>query len=463
VHDRSVRSALGPVAVFALAACGGEQTVFVPSPPEVEGAQTVVALLSDGAGARAQVAPAPFTAVELSAPFWGGKVPALSTLTLAYYDRPMAEMDLTDGPLPAGPVAPRSCALKAPTATYSTTLRGGVATGWTLEPAPPEAFLSYVLGEGLSCVSTDLCVSFRDVRATLPGAVSVEVLVGLDADTVLAGDVEGHFWRVDRAGTVTPVEALSGAPGRGGYLDRAGRLWLGGEGGQVLRGRLGAPFEAFPVGLPVSVASFDEDPETGELLAAAVETSTAGAEQVYLLRFGDEGWGVVGSLEVPESELAHTRVRFVGAGEALVTYGGPSLLHYNGRTLRNQIVGFANPLFDLQVHDVASLPTYGVVFAANDGRLYRGAAPYDAWIAVAEDTLTTEAEAVRAYRSGFLFGGPNGLLGQYYPAGRRCAPEPLAGSDAEELVVMPDGAVVVSGGPFGATDRNIVTWLFPRE
>ena len=460
MHHAGVRYVVGPLAAAVLAACGPDQTLFVPSPPAVEGALSVVAFLYDSEGARAEAFDADQDALMVPAHHWGGRVPAQSALSLIYYAQSLSALDVPRGMVSAEPADPRSCLLKAPVVAYEAPLVDGVAQAWQ-RAAPPERYLTHVLGPGQRCESPDLCVDFREQRTTLPGSGNVEVLVRMDDESVLVGDIDGHFWRVWRDGRFEREPALEGAPARAAMVDRGGELWLGGTGGRVRRGRLGGAFEDLPMPDAATVASLGQDEATGEVLAVTVRTSTVDLEQVTLLRF--EGWGALGSLEVPETELAHVRVRFVGGGAALATYGGPSLLHYNGRTVRNQIVGYANPLFELQVNDIAALPGFGVVFAANDGRLYRGGPPFDAWIAVESGIFGTEAEVVAPYAGGFVFGGPNGLVGQYYPEGRPCAAEALAGSDVEELVPMPGGELVIAGGSYTETGGNSVTWLFPRE
>ncbi|MCA9548975.1 MAG: hypothetical protein KC933_03000 [Myxococcales bacterium] len=450
--------------LLLVSACGGDRTVFVPAPPDVEGAGSVLAFVSAPDGVLAYAASAPFDALLLPVRGWSGEVPEYSVLTLHFYRESLEALGVAEGEVQSGLDAERSCGLETPLAIYLAPLQGGSPGPWELQSAPSDHYLDFMLGGARACLASDLCVPFRALTVRLSNSKSAEQLLGLDESTVLVGDLEGQFWRVGMDGSVATVPELSGAPSRSIYQDADGLTWLGGQ-GRVLRGHLGADFETLPLDEDVSVTSFSRDQASGELLAAAVRSSSITPEkfeQVILLRLEGDAWTTVGTLDVAEAEADHTRVRFVGAGDALMTYGGPSLLHWDGRVLRDQIVGYVSPFFNVQVYDVASHPDIGAVFSANDGRLYRAGPPYDAWVAVAETDLGTEAQVVVPYRSGFLFGGINGRLGQYYPGGRPCPGDSLAASDIEEMVVFPGGEVAVTGGRFGDAE-NAVTWLIPRD
>lgn len=457
-----VRTVLTLLAL-ACASCSDASLLFVPAPEMVADAQTLIMHIADADGDSAVVGAPDAVALELGVSRWQGQVPAQVTLTLAYYDLPASQLGLSLGPLAELTAQEtRACALSAPIGIAQTTLNGGTPGDWQdrLQNLP-ERMASYI-GATEACAKPSRCLRTEATTVPIPGSAVISSLLRLDAQHVLAGDHRGRYWRVRKDGFVQALPALTGLPGRSATQHANGEFWFGGNRGRIAHGPLEGPFETQTVSTASAaiVSSVRFDPETGEGLAVVVSNivEAPGYERVELYRHTPPDWTPIANIQSQEVRSTFSRVRWLTTANALVVYGGPTLLHYDGRDVRDQVVGGANPFFDLEIRDATMHPQHGAAIVADDGRLYLGGPPYDTWVSPDEALLGVEAGAVLPLGDGFLIGGNVGRVKQFYPGAAECSDESLVASDADVMLQL-GGDVVVSGKPRTGAESSSLTWI----
>lgn len=458
---------LAPLSVVFVCACGiGDVDVFVPAPTPVVAA-TVLVHLSDDDGTTTFVEPGIDGTVLLPVGRWTGGPPAQATVTLAYYVEPPQALGLRVGPLPP-PTADesRACALANPVAVHQAALTQGVAEPWIEDlQRLPDGMSQAVVGTGTAqCTLPDLCLRFKPMVVPLPGAAVIEYVVGIDEQSALIGDLGETFWRVYVDGRFERLERLGGLPTRSGFRDADGTFWFSGDRGRVAHGPLEGPFtiEELSPGVDFEVSSIRRDPVSGVILAVGIRNHMEPTEQVVIMRRDPQGWTELRYFEVRNASRGHTRIRWIGNGQALIMHGGPALFFYDGAEVRLRDVGVGDPLFGLDISDAAVHPEHGVVFSDGSGWLYEGKAPFNNWFSVPGTNLGVAAEAVIPYAHGYVYGGVDGVVSQYYPGGASCPRERFFDSDADQLLQV--GDAIVGSGSIRDTDfENSVTWLIPES
>ncbi len=451
------------LSAVSLCACSmGDLQLFVPSPSPVNAA-TVIVHLKDMGGQSTFVEPKIEGPIKLPIERWTGGPPDQATLTLAYYSQAPDELGVRTGVLrPALPGEARACALAEPVAVHQTSLTRAQAAPWQEDLMGLPASMSEAIGGdgALRCTLPNLCLQFEPRVVPLPGAGVIDYVVAIDDQSALVGDLGESFWRVWVDGSFEKLERLGGLPSRSGFQDPDGTFWFSGSRGRVAHGPLEGPFtiEELPSVLEVEVSSLRRDPVTGVILAVGIRLHGEALEQVVIFRRDPTGWTELSFIEVRNASRAHTRVRWVGNGEALIVHGGPLLLYYDGTLIRPRDVGSDDPYYGLDITDVALHPEHGVVFSDETGRLYRGQSPFLSWFPLLTATIEVDAGSVIPYAHGYVFGGEDGVVSQYYPGGAPCPVERLFDSDADQLVQVGD-AIVGSGSLRDSSFDNSVTWL----
>lgn len=442
-----------------VASCSSGADLFVESPPAVNSAQTVVVFVADDSGTSATVMAAQGGAWEFPVSRWRGAAPDTLVLTVAAFTGSAPDLGLSFGALPAAS-SPRACALGEPVQVHRTTLTRGEPAPWDELSAMPQPMRDYVVGSG-ACIRENLCTRFSASVFDLPGSKDIFNLVAVDDRSVLVGDIERVYWRSYEDGRVFEVSELRGMPARGSTRGPDGTLWLVGLEGQLAHGRLGEGFVRESVGEDLALIDVDVDAD-GRVLVLGVRTSSVSSEQCVLLLREGTRWRRLGELDVPDASLSKSRVAWVGGGEALATYGGESLMYYDGAELKERIVGLSGPLFDLEINSVARHPTLSALMVGSDGRLYSGDSPYDTWLAFDGALLPVQAYEVVAYGAGAVFGGLDGTVSQHVPGSAPCPSGLIVGSNADRMVRVGD-RVVVAGEPQERGFDNNVTWLVPID
>ena len=442
---------------LALAACERTETRYVPS-PSLEPDDGAVIFLMPGLAALA-VARADVEDGAIRFPLTNPADPLL--LTALVYPHTLARLELLAGPIAEG--SPRSCLLAAPSAVYDAAISDGHASRWTRRPgALSESTRAEVLGSRI-CVPPNLCRTF-DARAhTLDTVANVEVLVALDDEAALVGDIHGRFDRATRD-RVTRLPALDGLPSRSGFRAADGRIWLGGSEGALTRGTIDDGFE--PVEVPLSIRSIraiGESPR-GELLLIASDRHDEEAEigDIHLVHYDGVRFRVVYEGIDVGIRPNQSAVLWRDDAVAYVAYGGATILRYASGEVEHRDAERALPI-QPSFNGLAWVEGMGLVAAGGDGFLYSSENTLDARLQARSGVVLGKAiETVASIYGGAFFGGTGGTLGQHYASAQPCDAGAIVRSDVEEMVQM-GRDLLVGGGSYDQSALNQVTWLIPRE
>ncbi len=452
-HDGPVR---GLLIGLALAACGPTRAqVVLPEPPVDASASSLVLVfegdttflyaidLTDSAGPL----------LDLVTPGWTR--PQFTAVAFAF-DRPLADYDLEPGFLDVV-AGPRSCGLERPSAVA--TYDSSKGTWQALDP-PTHGALGRLIDEAhYGCTKRDLCRTFTAQTVTLEHPDNVSILLPLDDTKVLIGVTYAHFYEVSPTEAVERTD-LAGLPSSSGSISETGEIWLGGH-GVIARGTLLGGFEETTVG--------EYDDEVGAIavrgraaaeegLAIAVTDipdSDTATITVYRLRGGV--WTPIERHLEPSGDASQCAIRWLG-DQALLVFSGIHGLAYDGAGLTSFALDSPIPLFEPRLNAIAGRDDFGVVIGTNDGYLYHLAGGLTDFVAIPTALLGNGIDAVAPAYEGFLFGGPDGTVNQFYPDTMGCSAERLATSDAERILQVGERIVITGGNP-DYSRPNTVTWL----
>lgn len=437
-------------------------SAFIALPPTIEDARSVV-FFAQSQGARTVIAQplneGEFDDVlqfELSgdAPF---------SLRALYYRDSLDFMNL--GPGLQRESAAGSCTLDNPIAIRTTRIDPDQNHAW--EVAENENLLNeeraFFFG-GQSCVLPNRCKTFQVTSFALDSRRNVDIMAAVE-DRVLAASIDGQFYWVTETG-VTQIPALQGAPARALHIDPDGTVWLGGEEARLTRGTFAGMDTQIDIGADpqeiISAISAQADP-----LERMVLSQTELGEDRERLRLyrqqADGPWQLFYEEEVTDLSSSASDILYVGNGEALVTYGGPTVLYVAGDRVRGIEIDSNIPFVTVKINALARSEDFGVVLGGNDGFLHQQVSDdYSDWRVVEAGALGNSIDGVATAPRGVYFGGPEGAVGQYYPDAMSCPADRLVPSDAEVLIPMGD-ALVVSGGNNNRDFPSMVSWLVPAR
>ncbi len=438
--------ALGPL--FAgLLGCSAPQWVFVPSPPIVENARSLVLVLP---GPSPRVWAAALQDGRPSAPIEIPDVIAPGQLQIRafYYVQTLESLELPQGEVRGA--FRRTCDLVHPIRVMSVVEN---TSDW-IEQSPDldEASRELLLPSG--CEVPDRCRRFQVTEFELPTSDDVEILHLTAPGRVLLGAKGGRFSWLTKEG-VTDAPRLRGAPSLTMYPAADGALWLGGVRGRVERWSLQERLSVEPVATSTTESILG----IGGIGEERLVVSALDEENIRIYYREKDSWQTVYERSVVDRSPSQTVVHFLEPKKALITYGGAVLLLFEDGVVEPVVVESRIPLIELKINGVASIEGRGTFLCANDGALYEATnARYRAWGTVRGTALGDGIESLISVEDGLVFGGANGLLNQFYPGAQLCISEPLVRSDVETIAEVEDG-LVVSGGNPDRSRPNTVAWL----
>jgi hypothetical protein len=372
------------------------------------------------------------------------------------YPRPLAFYGLSAGQLRLVEEE-RSCGLTSPmTAAFFDRDNN---TWWVLDP-PSHESLDRIVDESMyGCTQVNLCRSFQAEIVELPTPDNVHFMLPIDAETTLIGTRTRRFFEITREGGLTEREDLMGLPSDAGMITPEGEIWVGG-GGAIAHGPPSGPFTVLEVpnsqdqNIAAIAVREEEILVVGIIDLTDIETST-----VVIHRYDGSAWSVVDRRLERAAAFRQCTIEWIG-DDAVIVFGGITGLVWNGTRLTPFMLDSPIPLFEPHLNDIATRADFGSVMATNDGYLYQhgDAGPTD-WIPIQEATLGNGIKGVAPAFEGFIYGGPDGAMNQYYPSSSPCTTERLAISDADVILQVGD-AVLVSGGNPDIEMNNTVTWLY---
>ena len=376
------------------------------------------------------------------------------TATAFGFDRPLSFYGLAAGFLGAVD-GPRSCGLSKPitAADYDSDQQS-----WReVEPVDHEAIPQLVDVAGHGCTSVELCRAFYSDVVELPSTNNVHVLLKLDEETALVAVRGGRFFEVTRSSLTERID-LAGLPAEGGIVLPSGEIWLSGS-GKLARGTRSGPFEEMEVPdsagetLPAIAVRDGEVLVLGVAELQDIETAT-----IALHRFASGAWTIVERRVEPSAASRLSDILHVG-DQTVISFGGINGWVWDGARITSFVLPSPVPLFEPRLNDSAFRADYGPVLGANDGFLYRLEGDATEWTPIADAILGNGIRGVGVAYDGFLFGGPDGVMNQFYPGSIACNAERLARADVEQIEQLGD-AVLVAGGNPQASRPNTLTWLY---
>lgn len=380
-------------------------------------------------------------------------------ITAVYYAPPPQALGLAPGRLLAAGSQPRTCALERPLRVLvaDIDLDAVAASEWVeVDPSLPDEVRAFLLGTG-PCAPVDRCRPY-DVRGVdLVEADGILSVVPLDSESALVSGRFERFWRVTRDSAERRPD-LDGLPGLAASVGPTGTIWLGGARGRVAHGDLRRGFTVETVaGADQDVAVVIENDGVVLALALPMEGSSFETSTVTLHLRQAGSWRQLTQIPVRTAKRDQGHGVWLDDGGALLTYGGPTLLWYDGDRVRERGitgVGPENP----RANAVVQHPEHGVALAAADGRLYLGRHPFDDWTHPPGAAIPDSAQGLTTFEDGFILGGPDGIVTQYYPDHPPCDSAKFFWPDAEVMVPL-DGDVLVAGGNPQMEESNRVLWL----
>lgn len=384
--------------------------------------------------------------------------------TALFYDRPLAEVGLTDGRLRPDPEARGERPLPDPDRVEQLRLVDGSPTGWQPRDTPPRALASFRLAAPTCPVLVGRLISVG-IAPVLTFALALPphwVLLGTRAHQpedrrVLFVSAEGTSFA--QAGL--PASLTSG------YREDDGRIWLGGEGGLVMAATLEArPEPSLRMVAGGTVSSGEEvidlaGPPNGVPDERFALTASTNASETWgaFERFDGASWQQVG----PRRNTPHDAA-WVAPG-----YGLFASFFRNGELLGirdgMEIAEVVDSLVLGNVVRVERIPGLGLAAGTTGSEVHLRREGRSEWRRLYSAT-TEGITALHAYRGGIAFMAGRTLF-VWRPDGEVCGPYGVPGVSASAVTGMTvlDHDIIVpviDGEEPGLTERFVV-WFAPAS
>ncbi|MEQ9500641.1 MAG: hypothetical protein RIT81_27470 [Deltaproteobacteria bacterium] len=440
------------VALGLLAGCGGDVELFVPSPTADPVHQTRILAAVDDGGVEAfafqlddrEIVQAQFTR-DLAAD--DVQLYALD------YNQSLDDFEMVGGQLFAAGPDERPCALGRPAVVRRADLRDRAVSDWiNIPPADiPGAILSHLIVSDDSCLEIDLCRQVFAVQYPIQDPANIEVLVRIDDEQTLVGTRSRRFVTATSEG-ITARPQLDGFPGRAATVDRDGNLWLGGSGGRVVYGPPLVPENdlSIPDADGFGVEALLVTREAVVYAVALTESSTV--TRIYR---HDGAWSLLDEVSVSASGAtsANAALAELRNGTVVAIDGSSTLWALDA----NGTVDRLTPPLDNRCTAVTVHPRLGVAIGTDLGFVYTALDPRSReWLRRGAPIART-VEAAGIYRDAILFGGANGILGQFHEGSVDCPLDSSVGVDLNLMAVFDEG-ILMGGGNLGS-GSNQVAWV----
>jgi hypothetical protein len=441
------------VGLVVVAACTSRETLVLPEPPIDDAIQSVVIALEGEStilhGIDLSNRPAPLLEVETDWTEQSFRAAAFE------YDHPLESYDLTAGAIPVAG-GPRSCLLRSPRIAYA--FDTDVAGGWrAIDPLDHPLLSALVDSTKYQCTQVDFCRRFRADVVELPITSDTTLALRLDDQTALVANEGGRFFEVTRTSLIERTD-LAQLPADSGVVMPDGEIWLAGS-EKLVHGPRNGPFVeiAVPDSAGEDLTAFavrDED----LLVLGVFDVEDVKTSTVVLHRLRSGEWSIIDRRFSDEAGLRQSAIHWIG-DQAVIVFGDIVGLVWDGSRIDTFAVLSPIPLFEPHLTGIATHPGFGTVLGSNDGFLYElTGAPTD-WTVITDAILGNGVRGVATAYEGFVFGGADGIVNQFYPGSIRCDAAPLGGSDVELIVQIGDDVLLTGGNPH-RDEPNTVTWLY---
>jgi hypothetical protein len=435
-----------------LAGCGGDVELFVPSPAADPVHQTRILAAVDDGGVEAfafqlddrEIVQAQFTR-DLAAD--DVQLYALD------YDQSLDDFEMVGGQLFAAGPDERPCALGRPAVVRRADLRDRAVSDWiNIPPADiPGTIVSHLIVSDDSCVEIDLCRQVFAVQYPIQDPANIEIILAIDDDQALVGTRSRRFVTATRDG-ITARPQLDGFPGRAGTMDRDGNLWLGGGGGRILFGPPLVPQNDLSIAdaAGFSVEALLVTREAVVFAVALTESSTV--TRIYR---HDGAWALLDEVSVPSNGATSSNAALAELrdGSVVAIDGSATIWVLDPDGTFDRVT----PPLDNRCSAVTVHPRLGLVIGTDLGFIYTTLDPRSReWLRRGPPIART-LEAAGIFGDAILYGGANGILGQFHEGSVDCPVDATVGVDLNLMASFEDG--IMMGGGNIATGSNQVAWV----
>ncbi|MFO0724896.1 MAG: hypothetical protein U1E65_14040 [Myxococcota bacterium] len=408
--------------LLLLLGCTPRSALLRPPDPPPEAQSWVLAIAHDGqveleAGLISTLPARALRVVGAKSALLADEVHAPATAEIAYFAEDLGTLRLSPGPIPSPSSGERTRQLSPPARSlYRASLGADAAGPWVNAPWDQSAISAASVAENAPCAtlsakSFDLEI-MRGARWGVPLG-DAQVLAEIGTDLFVLGT----------EGVVSRRALAFGEVTSSAFLDRRGRLWLGGH-GKIWRSPLQSPLELEPivdVDTSTSVNALTGDPDHPE-------------EELYALTSSGSLARIQGSavdVLYRAGEISRTGSHLVWLGPGHVIAGWPEsadLIEVIGGQVRLVPAGSSG------VTSLAVDASGALLVGHVRGEVER-------WVGSSRTNLGTPAVedilALQPFHDGFLYANLYGYLGQYVPGYGFCAVDdhrPLVGSSVYRLV-----------------------------
>ena len=468
VRTAAAPSALGvalSVVVGFAVSCGLPETLWIPSPDPVVGAQSIVWFIEwdDRMLVAAEGTAAATLAVQFPALEWNDGPPARFRVTAAFYARDLLQLTLPDGRIgPAG--LPRACDVHLPVRVQTATVTTGATTvDWQQRRTLSEAQQTFLTTGPQTCLRPSQCQRYRVRVVPLDTGASATQFLDVGDQTVLLAQEGGAVWRVGHPpASVTRIAALDGTPSSAMARGLDGQLYFGGTEGRIWVGSL---TETSTIARPVPGADGDiaglavsrDDPN----VLYALELINGTTSSVAIHRYADDRWRTLFREGVAASDRVQSRLLWVRPGVVLGVYGGAFLLVVDGDDVDKIDVTAQTPITGALNAVARAVDRRGderFYIGASNSVLYEATTDIRDWQVIGSVDFIEGILGLEAFGDELWLGGGAGAVQAYYPDDGFCAADALAGADAEAFAKI-DDTVLVSGGGVVKDNPATVTFL----
>lgn len=455
-------------------ACRPILDLHLSPPPETDQASSLIFLFDEArdppqrfAVATERGADGDLAPVILEGTPWFTNAPRSPQVSLAAYPSSLKALELPAGLVP-NPRGPRLCELADPILVFDGDVQDDQVVRWSPRDSLLPEERSLLIGDApdAPCRQADLCLKVHTEVLELPTVGNVDVLLPLDSERALVGANGSEWFVVDRT-SVRAATEWQGMPAVSAILTPEGVLWAGGRQGEVRRGPAGGPFVDVPLPRPdlgVWAMGFQDSPR--RILALGNYRADPGTPppepppRIGLYEWSDAGWIERFYSEVPLSSPGSSQIRWLGEGEAWVSYGDRKILEYREGRVQQRPALEVEALVEPRVEALLYHPRWGLMIGSGEGSLYYRDPEVGEYRAAPDVVFLSAIQVIGAIGDNLFVGGIGGRLLQHHPLGAPCRENISSGSDYGEAAAV-GGALLMGGGNNEVSRMNLVTWVIP--
>lgn len=390
-----------PVLLGALlaASCGGNDTLWIGSPP-TSGMRSMLVAVDQGGVLNVSAASLDPDPGGLVFPIADREAGAVRFEALLY-PQTLVELGLEAGAVAEAPETDPFGPLPSTSEVYVSQVEpgnGSVSMPWTRAGAMSQRVASFRMKRNTPPSS---CAKFKVTLLSLDDAGHGTIALALDRDRALVATTLQRFYVVTRT-SVRALNAPLNTPHRAAARDENGVLWLGGDRGEVWRATLADSL------MPAPVTTAPSGEHVRGIFGDAEELYTAG-EDGSIERYAGGQWTLVKKFPKPTGNTSSRSVAVLRHGEAVaVSPLSPKVVRYSDGVITEEPTTVPDG-----ITAVAHVPGFGTVVGTSNGAILSEAG--GTWSPMTGNDQRVWVTTIEPYEDGFVFGGPFGNFAQWKP------------------------------------------------